>query len=636
MGLLWNLNLAYFGTVGGQSGNYIGQVVSGSSLETLESHLGGKQMPVLHINARTMLGGTLQGFNATLKTSLDNIHTAGRIPLVTYGTWDLSNFANNFSLRPSRWVAGDWDSYLTTWMNEAKAWLHPILIRLPWEFNVTDGWQDDGNFPWCVGNIVSGGHSWTNTAADIAGMFQKFATIRDSVGATNVSFIWCPNVRATTGKTATAGALSQYWPGLRANGTPYMNWLGVDGYQDGYTGGSIGGSYLSLYQIMRGGGIFTDTWGEMLALSGAARMPIAICETNASLAMGRANRAAYWTEALNTSIPALAPNLGLLSLFWWNYGAPTNYAMDLSDTSPTDDVSPAVFVTSNADFQAFVRGLGGAAYPHAPQVTLPPDSLPMRPYALADQPDRFRQSIRSILSLIAYWRGQEASGNLADDTGNGHTATANGSPSYHNATVVPSNTSDFSIGRVDDTTTFFDAGDINQWSPAAVPEFSVIWCGRITALPTTGNAHLIAKGNTGAYEYSLYLGNTSGLIVWNFWNADASIGAAASSVAAIPTGVPVMIVAVYDPSHVAQAGDLTIVLNGNTASKFTAGLGGLALTNGTAPLYIGRRADATRGPNGSFGHVAVLNRALSDRTIQELYAAWQPAPVISAVHWAAA
>jgi hypothetical protein len=269
-----------------------------------------------------------------------------------------------------------------------------------------------------------------------------------------------------------------------------------------------------------------------------------------SLAMGRANRAAYWTEALNTSIPALAPNLGLLSLFWWNYGAPTNYAMDLSDTSPTDDVSPAVFVTSNADFQAFVRGLGGAAYPHAPQVTLPPDSLPMRPYALADQPDRFRQSIRSILSLIAYWRGQE--------------------------------------------------------------------------------------GNTGAYEYSLYLGNTSGLIVWNFWNADASIGAAASSVAAIPTGVPVMIVAVYDPSHVAQAGDLTIVLNGNTASKFTAGLGGLALTNGTAPLYIGRRADATRGPNGSFGHVAVLNRALSDRTIQELYAAWQPAPVISAVHWAAA
>jgi autotransporter-associated beta strand protein len=138
-------------------------------------------------------------------TEMNNIRSSNSIPLFT---WQPQNgtegVTQSFTLASI--IAGNYDSYITTWATSAKAWGHPFFLRFAHEMN--------GNwYPWCAG--VNG-----NTAAQYVQMWQHVHNIFTSVGATNVTWVWCVNT-LYSGSTA----IDTLYPGDN-----YVDWIALDGY----------------------------------------------------------------------------------------------------------------------------------------------------------------------------------------------------------------------------------------------------------------------------------------------------------------------------------------------------------------------------------------------------------------------
>jgi beta-mannanase len=104
-------------------------------------------------------------------------------------------------------AAGAQDGYLTQWAEAAKAWGHPFFLRFDWEMNAN--W-----FPWSPG--LNG-----NTARDYVAMWRHVHDIFTNVGASNVSWVWCPNVDPNNIMTP----LSSLYPG-----SAYVDWTCADAY----------------------------------------------------------------------------------------------------------------------------------------------------------------------------------------------------------------------------------------------------------------------------------------------------------------------------------------------------------------------------------------------------------------------
>ena len=77
-------------------------------------------------------------------------------------------------------IAGSYDSYIREFAEDARDWGHPFFLRFNWEMN--------GNwFPWMEG--VNGNQPGESVAA-----WRHVHDIFTAVGATNVTWVWCPNV----------------------------------------------------------------------------------------------------------------------------------------------------------------------------------------------------------------------------------------------------------------------------------------------------------------------------------------------------------------------------------------------------------------------------------------------------------
>src|SRR4029079_13040147 len=121
----------------------------------------------------------------------------GAIPLIDWGSWDytkgltqpdfaLRNIANGATYSYS---GQTFDSYVTKWATDAKAWGHPFFLRFNWEMN---GWWQ---FPWTTARDPATGRSANgNTSADYVNAWRHVHDIFTRVGATNVSWVWCPNI----------------------------------------------------------------------------------------------------------------------------------------------------------------------------------------------------------------------------------------------------------------------------------------------------------------------------------------------------------------------------------------------------------------------------------------------------------
>ena len=97
-----------------------------------------------------------------------------------------------------------------------------------------------------------------NSAGQYVLAWKHVHDIFTSVGATNVTWVWCINVEGS-GETS----MSELYPG-----DSYVDWIGMDGYNWGGTSGHSWQSFTS---------VFSQTYTDIQSL--APSKPIIIAET---------------------------------------------------------------------------------------------------------------------------------------------------------------------------------------------------------------------------------------------------------------------------------------------------------------------------------------------------------------------
>jgi hypothetical protein len=157
---------------------------------------GGKPASLVHFGAQLRSEGC--GGGCPFLTAAFRITRAhGAIPFFSWSTIGLS-------LKDI--AAGSYDEDIRQWSRDAARWGKPFFVRLDWEMNG----------PWFDWGVGAGG----NTAGDYVAMWRHVHDIATSAGATNATWVWCPNVNG--GKLASA---RDVYPGSR-----YVDWTCLDGY----------------------------------------------------------------------------------------------------------------------------------------------------------------------------------------------------------------------------------------------------------------------------------------------------------------------------------------------------------------------------------------------------------------------
>jgi hypothetical protein len=172
-------------------------------------------------------GGTSCTFYSFPTTPLENVRQHGAIPVLSWSSQSIPSSLNEPSYQLSDLIEGHYDSYIRGFATSAKAWGHPFFLRFNWEMN--------GNwFPWSEG--VNG-----NSAGQYVAAWRHVHDIFTEVGATNVSWVWCPNVDWNS----TMQSLGSLYPG-----DAYVDWTGLDGYNWG-TNPATSGSWKTFAQVYR-------------------------------------------------------------------------------------------------------------------------------------------------------------------------------------------------------------------------------------------------------------------------------------------------------------------------------------------------------------------------------------------------
>ncbi len=141
---------------------------------------------------------------------MESIREYGAIPVFSWSSQSIPSSLSEPNFQLSDVIAGTYDSYIREFAQAARKWGHPFFLRFNWEMNGT--W-----FPWSEG--VNG-----NQPGEFVAAWRHVHDIFSSVGATNVTWVWCPNVDVE----GTLHDLGSLYPGDK-----YVDWTGLDGYNWG-------------------------------------------------------------------------------------------------------------------------------------------------------------------------------------------------------------------------------------------------------------------------------------------------------------------------------------------------------------------------------------------------------------------
>jgi hypothetical protein len=179
-------------------------------------------------------------------------------------------------------AAGAQDSALRTWAEEAKSWGHPFLLRFDFEMNGQ----------WFAWGTRPKNH---NTPASFVAAWRHVHRIFTAVGATNVAWVWCPNIDPYHKMTS----LRRLYPG-----NAYVDWTCLDGY-------NRDAPWMSFTEL------FGDTYHRIMQL--APGKPMIIGEVAST---GHGGNKAEW---IRNMFHALATRFRHVhGLVWYDkYGLPT-------------------------------------------------------------------------------------------------------------------------------------------------------------------------------------------------------------------------------------------------------------------------------------------------------------------------
>lgn len=124
---------------------------------------------------------------------------------------------------------GQYDPELQQWATEAAAWGQPFMLRFDFEMN--GQW-----FKWGTRPVNK------STPADFVAAWRHVHRVFQNAGATNVLWVWCPNIDPYHEMTN----LARLYPG-----NSYVDWTCLDGYNFGKPWTSFSKLYTSSYQQIR-------------------------------------------------------------------------------------------------------------------------------------------------------------------------------------------------------------------------------------------------------------------------------------------------------------------------------------------------------------------------------------------------
>jgi hypothetical protein len=225
----------------------------------------------------------------------DTVRSRGMIPLVDWGSFDPrvspKDRQPNFALRTI--INGSHDEYIRQWATEAKDWGHPFFLRFDHEMN---GWWQ---FPWS--EKLNG-----NQPGDYVKMWRHVHDIFTQVGASNVTWVWCPNIMSTSPNYA---PLNTLYPGDN-----YVDWTCLDGYN------KDDNSWSPFNQVFSnvGANWMKNSYQEVLNV--APNKPMMIGEiASREAGDGGSKKAAWIKDALLTQLPTFFPKIkGVLWFNWYD------------------------------------------------------------------------------------------------------------------------------------------------------------------------------------------------------------------------------------------------------------------------------------------------------------------------------
>jgi hypothetical protein len=174
----------------------------------------GKGMSLVEFSSSWQVcnGGTCTPYEFP-REAMDNVRGHGAIPVYSWGAESSPRTSENQpDFRLARILDGTYDAYISRFAAEARDWGHPFFLRPNWEMN--------GNwFPWS--ELANG-----NSRGQYVAAWRRIHDIFGAVGATNVTWVWCPY--ADTPKRLKKTPLKRFYPG---NG--YVDWTCLDAYNWG-------------------------------------------------------------------------------------------------------------------------------------------------------------------------------------------------------------------------------------------------------------------------------------------------------------------------------------------------------------------------------------------------------------------
>jgi hypothetical protein len=257
----------------------------GGSFDAFETRAQ-KKMSILHWGQPWKMNGSYQPFYAPW---FNNVRQHGSIPLIDWSSWQLGYGINQPDFKLSAIYNGAHDSYITQWALAAKAWGQPFFLRFDWEMN--GNWQ----FPWSA--QLNG-----NQPGDYIKAWRHVHDIFTQNGATNVTWVWCPNISSPV-----TLPMASLYPG-----DAYVDWTCLDGYNQYDT-------WLEFNTLFTGSGIdwLYNSYAEILAV--APTKPIMLGEfASLEAGDGGAKKAAWITDALTDQLPVNFPLIKAVVWFNWD------------------------------------------------------------------------------------------------------------------------------------------------------------------------------------------------------------------------------------------------------------------------------------------------------------------------------
>ena len=301
-------------------GAWIGKQLTGEqppwdmSAASKFEEMAGKKLSILNFSAPfancPTSGGSCSFYNFPVN-EMNAIRSHGAIPFYSWASQSIPSTRTEPDFQLSDVIAGTYDSYIRKFAEAAKAWGHPFFLRFNWEMN--GGW-----FPWSEG--VNG-----NKSGEYVTAWRHVHDIFTAVGASNVSWVWCPNVDPTNDFQN----LESLYPGDK-----YVDWTGLDGYNWG-TNPAKPDRWRSFDQL------YKSTY-DTIANQVAPSKPLMISEIGSTEIGG--SKAAWIQDAL-AKIPSSYPKIR--GVLWFEQ---------------FDDGMDWPIETSSSATSAFAAGIKNPAY----------------------------------------------------------------------------------------------------------------------------------------------------------------------------------------------------------------------------------------------------------------------------------